>query len=117
MRKRLLSRDDLINKGIPFSRVHLWRLEKAGKFPKRVPISASRHGWADDEIDGWIADRIRERAAERLALSAGPAVAASAAPAGFRSRSASDNGAEEMRSVPADGDDARHMKKRAQREG
>ena len=40
---RILSFEDLRSeKGIPYSKVHLWRLEREGKFPKRVPLSESR---------------------------------------------------------------------------
>jgi prophage regulatory protein len=42
----------------------LWRLEREGKFPKRVPLSESRHGWAESEIDDWIAERMASRRVE-----------------------------------------------------
>jgi prophage regulatory protein len=59
---KLLSYDDLKpTKGIGYSKVQLWRLEKIGKFPKRVALGASRYGWAEHEIDSWIAARIHER--------------------------------------------------------
>jgi prophage regulatory protein len=59
---RLLSYDELKPaKGINYSKCQLWRLEKMGRFPKRIPLSAGRHGWAEHEIDGWISDRIHER--------------------------------------------------------
>jgi prophage regulatory protein len=59
---RILSFEDLRSeKGIPYSKVHLWRLERDGKFPKRVPLGQSRHGWLDSEIDGWITARMAER--------------------------------------------------------
>lgn len=61
MAQRLISYDDLAGKGIHFSRVHLWRLEKNGKFPKRVPISAGRHGWVESEIDQHIEKLIAAR--------------------------------------------------------
>ena len=62
---RILSFDDLRSeKGIPYSKVHLWRLERDGKFPKRVPLSESRHGWAESEIDDWIAERMASRRVE-----------------------------------------------------
>jgi len=49
---RILSFEELrTEKGIPYSKVHLWRLERDGKFPKRVPLGQSRHGWLDSEID------------------------------------------------------------------
>lgn len=48
-------------KGIPYSKVHIWRLEKAHKFPKRVRLGENRHGWLDHEIDQWLEGRIAER--------------------------------------------------------
>jgi len=41
------------------SRVTLWRLEKSGKFPKRVNMTDSRVGWIETEIDEWIEARPR----------------------------------------------------------
>ena len=58
---RLIPTEDLRPKGIPYSKVHLWRLERQGRFPKRVPIGASRYGYVESEVDQWIADRIHDR--------------------------------------------------------
>lgn len=59
---RLLSYDELRPaKGVPHSKCQLWRLEKIGRFPKRIRLSAGRHGWAEHKIDAWIRDRIHER--------------------------------------------------------
>jgi prophage regulatory protein len=59
---RLLSYDELRpQKGIPYSKVHIWRLEREGKFPKRVPFGESRHGWVESEIDDWLLERIASR--------------------------------------------------------
>jgi prophage regulatory protein len=59
---RILTYEDLRDaKGVPYSKAHLWRLERAGRFPKRVPIGAARHGWIDQEIDDWIQARAAER--------------------------------------------------------
>jgi prophage regulatory protein len=59
---KILNYDDLKTlKGIPYSKVHLWRLERGGKFPKRVPLGQSRHGWLDSEIDEWITSRMAKR--------------------------------------------------------
>ena len=65
---KLLSYDDLRPlKGVPYSKVQLWRKEKVGDFPKRVPIGAGRHGWVESEIDEWIAARIAARDANKAA--------------------------------------------------
>lgn len=58
----LLSYSDLrTKKGIPFSRVHLWRLIRDGKFPKPIELSKSRSAWIESEIDDWIAAKAAER--------------------------------------------------------
>jgi prophage regulatory protein len=49
------------SKGIPFSRVHIGRLERAGRFPKRVRLGANTVAWREDEIDAWSAARSEER--------------------------------------------------------
>jgi Prophage CP4-57 regulatory protein (AlpA) len=41
--------------------VHPWRLEKAGEFPKRVPIGAGRYGWVEAEINAFIEGKIVQR--------------------------------------------------------
>jgi prophage regulatory protein len=65
---RILNFEELRSeKGIPYSKVHIWRLERAGKFPKRVPLGASRHGWSECEIDEWIAARMAERSSAEAA--------------------------------------------------
>jgi prophage regulatory protein len=58
---RLIPTDGLRLKGIPYSKPHLWRLERSGKFPKRVPIGAGRYAYVETEIDDWIEARVRER--------------------------------------------------------
>lgn len=61
MAKRLIPYESLEAKCILYSKPHLWRLEKAGKFPKRVPVGASRYGYVEEEIDAYIAERIAAR--------------------------------------------------------
>ena len=49
-------------KGIPFSRVHINRLEKAGRFPRRIRLGPNTIAWREDELDDWSAARSNERA-------------------------------------------------------
>ena len=58
---RLISYDDLRPKGIPYSKVQIWRLERDGRFPKRVSVGPQRYAWIQSEIDQYIAERIRAR--------------------------------------------------------
>jgi prophage regulatory protein len=61
MAQRLISYEALKAKGIPYSKPHLWRLEQAAKFPKRVNIGPGRYGYVEAEIDEYIAQKIAER--------------------------------------------------------
>jgi prophage regulatory protein len=62
MTLRLISRPELRErKGIRWSRQHLDRLVKAGKFPKPLELGVNTRAWLEDEVDGWIAERAAER--------------------------------------------------------
>jgi prophage regulatory protein len=50
-------------KGIPFSRVHLARLEAAGNFPRRIQLSENSIAWIESEIDAWLAEKAARRGA------------------------------------------------------
>ncbi|MGB8998371.1 MAG: AlpA family phage regulatory protein [Pseudolabrys sp.] len=59
---KLLCYDDLKPaKSIQYSKVQIWRLEKQGKFPKRIEIGPGRRAWAEHELDAWITSRIADR--------------------------------------------------------
>lgn len=57
----LLDRDDLIALGIKYSKVHLWRLERQGKFPKRIRLSERKIVWSRSEIEHFQNTRAAER--------------------------------------------------------
>ncbi|MDY0384636.1 helix-turn-helix transcriptional regulator [Trichlorobacter sp.] len=42
---------------VQLSDTTIWRLEKAGKFPKRRQLSPGRVGWLASEVDAWIESR------------------------------------------------------------
>ena len=67
MAVRLITYETLKSKCIPYSKPHLWRLEKANKFPKRVPTGAGRYGYIESEIDSYIEQKIAERDARSAA--------------------------------------------------
>lgn len=58
---KLLDHAALRDRGVPYGKVQLWRLEKAGKFPKRVALSPSRIAWIESEVDAWIKKRVAAR--------------------------------------------------------
>ena len=48
---------------VGYSAMHLSRLEKSGRFPKKIRLNSAGYavGWIESEIDEWIADRVAER--------------------------------------------------------
>ena len=42
---------------VPLSRVHVGRLEKSGRFPKRVQITQARIGWIESEVEAYLQAR------------------------------------------------------------
>ena len=58
----LLSISDLrAKKGIVFSKCHLDRMIKEGRFPKPIWLGPRRRAWPEVEIDQWIDGKIAER--------------------------------------------------------
>ena len=53
---KILSQSEL-SSIIPYSAVHISRLEKVGKFPKRVKLGSNRVGWVHDEVTAWLEQR------------------------------------------------------------
>lgn len=46
---------------VPFSRQHILRLEKRGRFPRRIRLGDNRVAWLRSEIEQWIDARVAER--------------------------------------------------------
>ena len=44
---------------VPYTSQHILRLEKRGKFPKRLQIGSRRVGWYLAEIEAWLNARSR----------------------------------------------------------
>jgi predicted DNA-binding transcriptional regulator AlpA len=54
MDMRFIGYDELKpKKGIPGSKVTIWRKERALKFPKRTPFGDRFYGWAEHIIDAY----------------------------------------------------------------
>jgi len=61
-----MSDERVVRKPELFSRIGLcdvtiWRMEKAGKFPKRITIGSNAVGWLNSEIEDWLAHRAADR--------------------------------------------------------
>lgn len=46
---------------VGYSRMHIYRLEKAGKFPRRIQLSPNSIGWLAHEVDAWLESKVAER--------------------------------------------------------
>jgi prophage regulatory protein len=57
---RILSKKQL-REAVLYSPQHIDRLEKAGKFPKRIQLGPNRVGWIESEVDEWLSQRIANR--------------------------------------------------------
>jgi prophage regulatory protein len=65
---RILRQRHVIEK-VGYSGMQIWRLEKAGRFPRRIKLGPNSVGWIAEEIDEWIRERIAERDSVRPAQS------------------------------------------------
>jgi prophage regulatory protein len=68
--RRLLDYKALRERGIPWTRIHLARLEAAGKFPLHINVGESSIAWFADEIDDFLEAKALERDAKAAALAA-----------------------------------------------
>ena len=57
---RILSKKDL-RALVLYSPAHVDRLEKAGRFPKRVQLGPCRVGWVESEVLDWLQERLNQR--------------------------------------------------------
>jgi prophage regulatory protein len=59
---KLLGINELkVLKGIPFSKGHLWRLIKSGRFVKPIKVGQHRIAFVESEIDEWLEAKAAER--------------------------------------------------------
>lgn len=57
---RILSKRQL-KELVLYSPQHIARLEKAGKFPKRLQLGPNRVGWVESEVLEWLEVRLAAR--------------------------------------------------------
>ena len=57
---QLITRPELL-KLVPYTIRHIYRMEKAGKFPARVKIGANRVAWVRSEVQFWLELRVANR--------------------------------------------------------
>jgi prophage regulatory protein len=68
--RRLLDYQALKERGIPWTRVHLGRLEAAGKFPQHIDVGDNSIAWFEDEIDDFLEQKAAARDQRKAAIPA-----------------------------------------------
>jgi predicted DNA-binding transcriptional regulator AlpA len=64
-KKRALVYNQLkVEKGIPWSRQYIRRLEKVGKFPHHICLGPNTIAWMEDSIDSFLDQRAAETRAQ-----------------------------------------------------
>jgi prophage regulatory protein len=64
---RILAFADLRpEKGIRYSRQYIGRLERDGRFPKRVRLGEKCSGWIEGEIDAWLKSKADARNTSKI---------------------------------------------------
>jgi prophage regulatory protein len=57
---RLITKRELCRM-VPYTPQHILRLERRGKFPRRVQVGPNRVAWLESEVEAWVAARVAER--------------------------------------------------------
>jgi prophage regulatory protein len=63
--KRVIRKPELLSR-VPLSDPTIWRLERAGRFPRRLQLGGNSVGWLEEEIDAWLAERVVARDAKGI---------------------------------------------------
>lgn len=62
MDSRIIRKPELFSR-IGLSDATIWRMEKSGKFPRRLKLGGNSVGWLDHEVEAWFKHKAAERAA------------------------------------------------------
>jgi len=58
--QRIIRKPELLGR-VGLSDCTIWRMEKAGRFPKRIQLGGNSVGWIDTEIDEWLSEKSADR--------------------------------------------------------
>jgi prophage regulatory protein len=60
MEQRIIRKPELFFM-IGLSDTTIWRMEKIGKFPRRINLGGNSVGWFETEVNRWLAKKAEER--------------------------------------------------------
>lgn len=58
--ERIIRKPELFSK-IGLADATIWRMEKAGRFPKRIKLGGNSVGWFETEINKWLEAKAAQR--------------------------------------------------------
>ena len=58
--EQIVRKSELFSK-LKLSDATIWRLEKAGKFPKRIKLGGNSVGWLSSEVETWLSKKSAAR--------------------------------------------------------
>lgn len=58
--ERVIRKEELMSR-IGLSDSTIWRLEKAGRFPRRIQLGGNSVGWLESEVCRWLQRKSEER--------------------------------------------------------
>lgn len=62
--QQIIRKPELFSK-LNLSDATIWRLEKAGKFPRRIKLGGNSVGWFNSEIEIWLSKKSADRLESR----------------------------------------------------
>ena len=57
---RIIRRRELTDK-VGYCLAHIYRIERAGEFPRRVQLGRRAVGWVEEEVENWLRERVDAR--------------------------------------------------------
>lgn len=63
METRIIRKPELFSK-LGLSDATIWRMEKLGRFPRRIRLGGKSVGWLDSEVKEWLTKKLGDRNAE-----------------------------------------------------
>lgn len=63
MKQRMVRKPELFTT-VALSDATIWRLEKAGRFPKRIKLGGNSVGWLESEVVEWLEKKAGDRDAK-----------------------------------------------------
>lgn len=64
METRIIRKPELFSK-LSLSDATIWRMEKSGKFPRRIKLGGNSVGWFVNEVDDWLSQKADDRIGSR----------------------------------------------------